>query len=196
MLGLLVGLHIAPPAASLLFPSVVLTRAPRSSTNNYARPRSSTTTTTPGHNLNNIASEQRRRSLHVLHGSCRGDDTTSTPRIKRSKRFRGVLTELRERKMDEVEDDSMQAQFERELEKDAERWVSGNPGRQELWDKAQARRKYSKSEWDGQGGSCLLRYCCSLYWWSISWSYVCYIMNDRAFYHTYNIMCESQHTSI
>lgn len=157
LLGLLGGvLHVAPPAASLLYPSMVLTRASRS-TNNYACPRSSTTKPSPippVHNLNNIASEQRRRSLQVLHGSCRGDD--STPRVRGIESSRRVLTELRGREADEAEDDSMQAQFERELEKDAEQWVSGNPGRQELWDKAQARRRYSKSEADWEWSVLLL----------------------------------------
>lgn len=156
-LGLLACLlPIAPPASSLLSPSMVLTRASRS-TNNYARPRSSTTKPRPippVHNLNNIASEQRRRSLQVLHGSYRGDG--STPRVRGRESSRRVLTELHGRETDEAEDDSMQAQFERELEKDAEQWVSGNPGRQELWDKAQARRRYSKSEADWEWSVLLL----------------------------------------
>lgn len=147
-------MRIAPPASSLLSQSMVVTRASRS-TNNYARPRSSTTKLRPippaaVHNLNSLANEHRRRSLQVLHGSCRGD--SSNPEIRGRESPRRVSTELRGHETDEAEDDSMQAQFERELEKDAEQWVSGNPGRQELWAKAQARRRYSKSEADDNWG--------------------------------------------
>lgn len=53
-----------------------------------------------------------------------------------------AVTVLRDR----AQDTEIETEFEKELQRDAEEWVDGRPGRQALWDRAQSWRKLNKSE--------------------------------------------------
>ena len=83
-----------------------------------------------------------RGALEVLlRGGSRARNAIINPRRRDARKVcRSVRRQLGERDTDA----ETEAAFERELERDAAAWVNGNPGRQELWDRAQKWLKFSK----------------------------------------------------
>ena len=67
-----------------------------------------------------------------------------------SLRSRGAARSLSRARASELrvseEDRERDLKFERELDRDAELWVNGDPGKQKLWDKAKAWRRVNQRE--------------------------------------------------
>lgn len=119
-------------------------------------PSTTTATRSP---VGTPAVHREHRPAADVFFNCRSSRRQGCATVSRTGRSSSTATstELRSRDSDNERD----RKFERELDRDAQLWVNGDPKKQKLWDKAKSWRNLNKSEHSSSSNCTLYSNVCS-----------------------------------